>query len=168
MPPILVPSATKHIATQMLVIAKSNGRKDFIWRGFLCDIIRPTRNYLFKVSYWNTRIRFENCFGLRMNTMAPLLTVNIFRTCSNCWLWTGKRLPGSYWKNKHFWRQDRVYQALCCSILKLITKWHLNVYLHNPTGESVRNFCERVYFRLWFWLKRCGSHSKWLAVHLSF
>ena len=41
---------------------------------------------------------------------------------------------------------------------------HLNLYYHNPTGESVRNFCKRVYFRCWFWLKRCSSHSKWPAV----
>ena len=42
MPPILVPSSTKRIATQVLVIAKLNGRKDFILRVFACDIIRPS------------------------------------------------------------------------------------------------------------------------------
>ena len=42
MPPILVPSSAKCIATQTLVIAKLNGRKDFIFRGFICDIIRPS------------------------------------------------------------------------------------------------------------------------------
>ena len=41
MPPILVPSSAKRITTQILVIAKLNGRKDFILRGFFCDIIRP-------------------------------------------------------------------------------------------------------------------------------
>ena len=41
MPPILVPSSAKRIATQILVIAKLNGRKDFILRGFVCNIIRP-------------------------------------------------------------------------------------------------------------------------------
>ena len=40
MPPILVPSSAKRIATQILVIAKLNGRKDFILRGFVCNIIR--------------------------------------------------------------------------------------------------------------------------------
>ena len=40
MPPILVPSSTKRIATQILVIAKLNGRKDFILRGFVYNIIR--------------------------------------------------------------------------------------------------------------------------------
>ena len=39
MPAILVPSSAKRIVTQILVIAKLNTRKDFIWRVFLCDII---------------------------------------------------------------------------------------------------------------------------------
>ena len=74
-------------------------------------------------------------------------------------------MPGSYWKDQHFWRQDRLCQAFCCSILKFADKQHLNLYFHNPTGESVGNFCEGVYFSLWFWLKRWGSHSKWPGVH---
>ena len=41
MPPILDPFSAKRIATQVLVTAKLNGRKDFILRGFVCDIIRP-------------------------------------------------------------------------------------------------------------------------------
>ena len=41
--PILVPSSAKRIATQILVIVKLNGRKDFILRGFVCDIIRPSK-----------------------------------------------------------------------------------------------------------------------------
>ena len=43
MPPILVPSSAKLIATQILVIIKLNGRKDFILRVFICDIIRPSK-----------------------------------------------------------------------------------------------------------------------------
>ena len=43
MPPILVPSSAKRIASQILVIAKLNGRKDFILRVFVCDIIRPRK-----------------------------------------------------------------------------------------------------------------------------
>ena len=42
-PPILVPSSTKRIATQILVIAKLSGRKDFVLRVFDCDIIRPSK-----------------------------------------------------------------------------------------------------------------------------
>ena len=62
MPPILVSSFT-------LVIAKLNGRKDFIWKALLVMSSVPTRNYLFKVSNWNTRIRCENCSRLRMKTL---------------------------------------------------------------------------------------------------
>ena len=43
MPPILVPSSAKRIATQILVVAKLNGRKDFILRAFACDIICPSK-----------------------------------------------------------------------------------------------------------------------------
>ena len=45
-PPILVPSSAKRIATQILVITKLNERLlnyDFILRVFVCDIIRPTK-----------------------------------------------------------------------------------------------------------------------------
>ena len=41
MPPILVPSSAKRIATQILVILKLNEREDFILRGFISYIIRP-------------------------------------------------------------------------------------------------------------------------------
>ena len=41
MPPILVPFSAKR--TQILVLAKLNGKKDFILRGFVCDIIRPSK-----------------------------------------------------------------------------------------------------------------------------
>ena len=43
MPSILVGSSAKRIATQILVIAKLNGRKDFTWRVFVCDIIRTSK-----------------------------------------------------------------------------------------------------------------------------
>ena len=41
MPPILVPSSAKRIATQILVILKLNEREDFILRGFISYTIRP-------------------------------------------------------------------------------------------------------------------------------
>ena len=43
MPPILVQSPAKCIATQFLVIVKLNGRKDFILIDFICDIIYPSK-----------------------------------------------------------------------------------------------------------------------------
>ena len=44
--------------------------------------------------------------------------------------------------------------------------WFAKSYTHhhNPMGESVKNFCEGVYFRLWFSLKRCDLHSKCSAA----
>ena len=45
MPPILVPSSAKRITTQILVIAKLNGKNFFFeisfFLSFVCDIIRP-------------------------------------------------------------------------------------------------------------------------------
>ena len=158
MPPILVPSSAKRIATQILVTEKVNGRKGFVLRGFVCDIIRPSKklpvqSYLLKHKNKVWKLLWIKHEDNDVASVPSLLTVNIFPTCSNCWLRTGKRLPGSYWKENYFWK---VYHALCCSILKFINKLHLNLYLHKPTGESVRNFCEGVYFRHWFWLKKCG------------
>ena len=43
MPPVIVPSSGKRITTEMLVIAKLNGGKVFILRGFVCDIIHPSK-----------------------------------------------------------------------------------------------------------------------------
>ena len=43
MPPNLVPSSAKRIATQILGIAKVNGRRNFTLRGFISDIIRPSK-----------------------------------------------------------------------------------------------------------------------------
>ena len=46
MPPIRFPSSVKHIETQNLVIAESNGIKYFILRGFaVLDIIRPSKEF---------------------------------------------------------------------------------------------------------------------------
>ena len=43
MPPSLVPSSAKRMATQMLLTEKSNGAKDFILREFVDDIIRRSK-----------------------------------------------------------------------------------------------------------------------------
>ena len=43
MPSTLVPSSAKRITTQILVIAKLNGREDLILRVIVCDIIRPSK-----------------------------------------------------------------------------------------------------------------------------
>ena len=43
MSPILVSPSAKRIGIQMLVIEKLNGRRDFILRDFVCDIIHPSK-----------------------------------------------------------------------------------------------------------------------------
>ena len=60
MRPILVPSSAKHIATQILVDAKLNGRKYLFGEALFVKSSVPTSKYLFKVSNWNTRSRHEN------------------------------------------------------------------------------------------------------------
>ena len=68
-PPILVSSSAKRIATQILVIAKLNEREDFILRGFVYDIISPYKELPIQSCNWSTRINGENCSRLRMKTL---------------------------------------------------------------------------------------------------
>ena len=63
MPPILVPSSAKHIATAILLIAKS-------------------RNYLFKASNWSTGKRCSYCSRLTIKTLEQFQNVRLF-TCLN-------------------------------------------------------------------------------------
>ena len=86
MPPILVPSSAKRIATHMLVIEKLNGRKDFILRGFVCDIIRPSKELPVQSKPHKLKSKVWKLFRIK-NGVVPvslLLTVNISQTCSNC------------------------------------------------------------------------------------
>ena len=94
MPPILVPSSAKRIATQILVITKLNQRKYFILRVFLCDTIRTSKKLPVQSSNLRARIRCESCLILTMSMftifnindingvvlLSLLLTVNIFQT----------------------------------------------------------------------------------------
>ena len=66
MAPNLVPSSTKRIATRILVTAKLN-RILFSEVVFLIWSF-PANHYLFKVCYWSTRTRCENCSKLRTKT----------------------------------------------------------------------------------------------------
>ena len=47
-PPILAPSSAKRIGIQTVVNAKSNGGKDSILRGFVCNINRPSKGLPFQ------------------------------------------------------------------------------------------------------------------------
>ena len=66
MPPILVPSSTKRIATQILVILKLYERRFYfqkfsLWYSSLQETTCPN------FSNWSTRIRCENCSRLRVH-----------------------------------------------------------------------------------------------------
>ena len=89
MPPIHVPSSAKRIAAQMLVTEELNGRKDFILRGFVCDIIRPNKELPVQSNLLKQKNKVWKLFRIKNedNGIAPvslLLTVNMFQTCSNC------------------------------------------------------------------------------------
>ena len=166
MPPILVSSSTKRIATQNLVISKLNKRKYFILRNFLCDIKRPSK--LFK----NVRIKneaLEQCqsrhssvFIANREHISSFVLIVEFEQENVCWIHI--EMTNTFGdKIGHITR----YVAVFSVWTKFSNKWHLNIYHYNPMGESVRNFLG-VYFRWWFRLKICGSHSKLPPVNLSF
>ena len=122
-----------------------------------------TRNYLFKVNNWSTRIRCENCSRLRMKTLERCQwcrsSVSIV-TCEhvsnfvliidfeqeNVFCVDIEKINTFEDKIRYTMRSVAVSQVWT----KSINKKHLKLYHHNPTGESVRNFCEGVYLRRWF------------------
>ena len=128
----------------------------------------PATNYLFKGSNWSTRIRCENCSRLRMKILercqwrhSSVFIVNYehsssfvliveFEQANVCWVYIEKKSTLEV-KIEYIKR----YVAIFSVWSKLFNKWHLNLYHHNPTSESVRKIWEGVYFRSWFWLKRC-------------
>ena len=149
MPPILVPPSTKRIAIQKV--------------------------------YWSTRIRCENCSRLRMKTLEQcqwrhpsvfivhcqhilnFVLIADVEQANVCWVHIGK--------TNTF--EDKIgyimrYVVVLAMWTKFISKEHLKLNHHNATSESVRDFCEGVYFRGWLWLKRRGSNSKWPVANLYF
>ena len=140
MSPILVSSSAKYIVTHILIIAKLSGTKDFILGGFVCDIIVPARNYLFKVSNWSTRIRCENCSKLRIKTLercqwrhANVFIVNCehissfvlvveFEQANVCWVHIEKK---NTFEDKI--RYVMLYVAVFSVGTKFINKWHLKI-----------------------------------------
>ena len=104
MPPILVPSSA-NVSQHKCQTEELNGRKDFILRGFVCVAIRPNKELPVQSNLLKQKNKVWKLFRIKNedNGIAPvslLLTVNMFQTCSNCWLWTGKCLPGSYHSHK--------------------------------------------------------------------
>ena len=159
MPPILVPSSAKRIATQIVAIAKLNGRKDFFLEALFVISFVPARNYLFKVSNLSTRITCESCSILRMSILT------IFQRCSSVFIVKCEHISNFLLivefeqvnvclvhieKSNTFEGKIEYimrYVVIICVCIKFIDKQLLNLYHHNPTSESVRNFCEGVYFR---------------------
>ena len=156
-------------------------KKILFWEVLFVILSVPTRNYLSNVSNWSTKIRCKNCSRLRMKTQercqwrhSSISNVNC-KHISNFLLIINFEQANFFWihieKKNPF--EDKIRYIMRYVVViyvwpKFINKKHLKLYHDNPTGESVRNFCEGVYFKRWFWLKRCGSHSKWPAAHLSF
>ena len=147
------------------------GEKILFWEALFVISSVPARNYLFKVSYSSTRIRCGNCWGLSMKTIALL-------QCLHCQLWTYfQHALIVDFEQANFCRvhSKKISTFEGCIMRYVVVYWNLltnciwtYIFIHNPTGESVQKFCEGIYFRLWFWLKSCGSYSKWPAVHLPF
>ena len=71
--PILVPSSAKLIITQILVIAKLNGRKDPVVRSCVMIWSFLVNNYLLRVSNWSTKVRHENCSNEDSRMMSEAL-----------------------------------------------------------------------------------------------
>ena len=130
------------------------GKNIFYFERFLVVISSASaRIYLFKVNNGITRIRCENCSGLKMKTLEQCQWCHSSVFIANCehvsnfFLIVDFEELGSYWKNKHHWRQDRVYALFCCILsvnkIPLLTKY-LNLYHYKSTCELMRNFTSDV------------------------
>ena len=159
MPPILVPSSAKRIATQILVIAKLNEREGFILRGFVCDIILPYK----ELPVQRQQLKHnENCSILRKKTLGKYQSccssVYIVKCkyISNCLLIVDFEQANVFWvhtekintfeeKIKYITRYIVViYQHFSTKIYQQIT---FEVINENPTRESLRNFYDEVHFK---------------------
>ena len=104
MQPILAPSFARLIPKQILVIAKLNGRKDFILRGFFCDIIRPYKELpvqsqqlkhknkvsrLFKIKSEDARamsMASFQCYTVNCEHISNFLLITGFEQANLCWV----------------------------------------------------------------------------------
>ena len=85
MPPILVPSFAKRMATQILVIAKLNGKKDFGLRDFVCDIIRPSKNANVKdIQYQRCQWRRSSIFIVNCKHISNVVLIVDFEQANVC------------------------------------------------------------------------------------
>ena len=112
------------------------------WKALLMISSILARNYLFKVSNWSKTLRCESCSRLRMKTIERCQWRHFSVFIVNCQHYSSFVLIVEYeqanvcWIHienvKHFWRKDRVYHTLCCSIFsvkKFISKWHIELQI---------------------------------------
>ena len=142
MPPILVPSSTKCIARWILVTAKLNKRycKTLFQEVVFLIWSFPARNYLFNVSCWSTKTRYENCSKLRMKTQkwcqwhrTRVFVVNCVHI--SCYVlivglhskWPAVHLP---------------FYSFC--LLDLKDLFPANIYLFKINNKNTRERCENV------------------------
>ena len=133
------------------------GKNIFYFERFLVVISSASaRIYLFKVNNGITRIRCENCSGLKMKTLEQCQWCHSSVFIANCehvsnfFLIVDFEELGSYRKSKHHWRQDRVYALFCCILsvnkIPLLTK-----YLNFIPLQLFVWIDEKFYFRRWPW-----------------
>ena len=101
-----------------------------------------------------------------------LILWTYFKLCSNYWLWSVKRLLGSYKQNTNNF-EDKIRYIMCYVVvfpvwIKFIKKCELIPSRENVEKSVSQKVSEKllrgVYFRRLFWLQRYISHSKWRAV----
>ena len=145
--------------------------KILFWEALFVISPVPARKNLFKVTNWSTRIRWEHSSRLKMTTLewchwrrSIVFLVNFVLIIdfeeANVYWGHAEKINTIEDKIRYIMRYVVPFQVWA----KFINKKHLELYHHNPTGESVRNFCEGIYFRWRFCLKRCSSHLKWPAI----
>ena len=86
--------------------------------------------------------RHSSVFIVNCEHFSNFALIVDFEQAKVCWVYIEKR---NTFEDK-IWYIMR-YVAIFSVRTKFTNTWHLNLYHHNPTGESVRNFCEGVYFR---------------------
>ena len=86
MPPILVPSSAKRNATKILVIGKLNGRKDFIFTGFACDIICPNEQLPDQSYQLKHRNKVWQLFKTNNEAISNFVLIVEFVPANVCWV----------------------------------------------------------------------------------
>ena len=117
-----------------------NKWKKILWEALPVISSVPTRNYLFKVRNWSTRIRYENCLRLRTMSMA------LFQYISNFLLiidFEQTNVCSVNIENINTFEDNIMRSIAVFSVwTKFINKKYLKLYYHNPPGESVRIFAK--------------------------